>query len=91
LKDDGFIVKDTRNPFVKDRINNVNRLLKDGRIIIDPKCKRLIQDFEKVVWDGQDLDKRSDASLTHISDALGYWCWSLDNMVYRAPTAIKLT
>jgi len=91
LKDDGFIVKDTRNPFVKDRINNVNRLLKDGRIIIDPKCKRLIQDFEKVVWDGQDLDKRSDASLTHISDALGYWCWSLDNMVYRTPTAIKLT
>jgi PBSX family phage terminase large subunit len=91
LKDDGFVVKDTRNPFVKDRVNNVNRLLKDGRIIIDPKCRRLIQDFEKVVWDGQDLDKRSDASLTHISDALGYWCWSVDNLVYKATAAIKLT
>jgi hypothetical protein len=91
LKEDGFIVKETRNPFVKDRVNNVNRLLKDGRIVIDPRCKRLIQDFERVVWDGQDLDKRSDAALTHISDALGYWCWSVDNLVYKAPTAIKLT
>lgn len=91
LKEDGFVVKETRNPFVKDRVNNVNRLLKDGRIIIEPKCKRLIQDFEKVAWDGQDLDKRSDASLTHISDALGYWCWSVDNLVYKAPAAIKLT
>lgn len=91
LKDDGFIVKDTRNPFVKDRINNVNRLLRDGRIIIDPRCKRLIQDLEKVVWDGNDLDKRSDPMITHISDALGYWTWSVDNMVYRNPQAIRIT
>lgn len=91
LKDAGFTIKDTRNPFVKDRVNNVNRLLRDGKIIIDPRCKKLIQDLEKVVWDGSDLNKKSDASLTHISDAMGYWCWSMDNMVYKAPTAIKLT
>lgn len=91
LKDAGFTIKDTRNPFVKDRINNMNRLLRDGKIIIDPKCKRLIQDLEKVVWDGNDLNKKADSSLTHISDALGYWCWSQDNMVYRQPTSIKLT
>lgn len=90
LKDAGFTIKDTRNPFVKDRVNNVNRLLRDGSIIIDPKCKKLIQDLEKVVWDGQDLDKRSDESLTHISDAMGYWCWSMDNMVYRTPAPIRL-
>jgi PBSX family phage terminase large subunit len=91
LKDDGFIVKDTRNPFVKDRVNNINRLLRDGRIIIDPKCKRLIMDLERVVWDGNDLDKRSDPNLTHISDALGYWCWAVDNIVYKAPAPIRLT
>lgn len=91
LKDAGFTIKDTRNPFVKDRVNNVNRLLGDGKVIIDPKCKKLIQDLEKVVWDGNDIDKKSDDSLTHISDAMGYWLWSLDNMVYRTPSPIKLT
>ena len=48
-------------------------------------------DLERVVWDGNDLDKRSEPNLTHISDALGYWCWAVDNIVYRAPTSIKLT
>lgn len=91
LKDAGFTIKDTRNPFVKDRVNNVNRLLMDGKIIIDPKCKKIIQDLEKVTWDGNDLNKKSDDSLTHISDAMGYWCWSLDNMVYRTPSSIRLT
>jgi PBSX family phage terminase large subunit len=91
LRQDGFIIKDTRNPFVKDRINNINRLLRDGKIIIDPKCKKLIQDLEKVVWDGNDLDKKSDPMLTHISDALGYWCWSVDNMVYKTPGKVVIT
>lgn len=91
LKDDGFTIKPTHNPFVKDRVNNVNRLLRDGKIIIDPKCKKLIEDLEKVVWKGDDLDEGKEGQLTHISDALGYWTWGLDNMVYKAPTAIKLT
>jgi hypothetical protein len=91
LKDDGFTIKPTHNPFVKDRVNNVNRLLRDGKIIIDPKCKKLIEDLEKVVWKGDNLDEGREGQLTHISDALGYWTWGLDNMVYRTPTAIKLT
>jgi phage terminase large subunit len=90
LKDDGFTIKPTFNPRVRDRVNNMNRLLKDGRIIIDPKCKKLIEDLEKVVWKGDNLDEGQEKQLTHISDALGYWCWSLDNIVYRPPSAIKL-
>jgi PBSX family phage terminase large subunit len=90
LKDDGFTVMDTRNPFVKDRVNNINRLLRDGRIIIDPKCKKLIQDLEKVVWKDDELDKKSDPMLTHISDALGYWCWAIDNIVYEKVKPIQI-
>jgi phage terminase large subunit len=81
LREAGFRVEGTRNPYVRDRVNNINRLLRDGRIIIDPKCKKLINDLEKVSWDGTDLDKKTDTSLTHISDALGYWCWALDAFV----------
>lgn len=78
LEEDGNVVNYTRNPFVTDRVNNVNRLLKDGKIIIDPKCKKLINDLEKVTWKNDDLDQKTDKMLTHISDALGYLCWAID-------------
>jgi hypothetical protein len=71
------------NPGVRDRVNLVNsRLLSasgDTRLFIDPKCKELIEDFERVCWRadqfGQpttELDK-SDRLRTHTSDALGYF------------------
>jgi PBSX family phage terminase large subunit len=78
LEESGFVVEYTRNPFVTDRVNNINRLLRDGRIIIDPKCKKLINDLEKVTWKNDELDQKTDKMLTHISDALGYLCWAID-------------
>lgn len=68
------------NPFVKDRINCVNSALKaaDGTVNLtyNPiKMPNVRRDFERVKWkqgaDGAFLDK-SDAKLTHSSDALGY-------------------
>lgn len=78
LRENGFTIHSTRNPFVTDRVNNINRLLRDGRIIIDPKCKKLINDLEKVVWKNDELDQKTDRMLTHCSDNLGYLCWALD-------------
>jgi PBSX family phage terminase large subunit len=76
LKEQGHRVESTRNPFVIDRVNNVNRLLDKGRIIIHPKCKNLIADLEKVVWDKYgNLDQKTDKLRTHISDGLGYLAW----------------
>jgi hypothetical protein len=89
LQESGFRIHPTRNPFVTDRINNINRLLRDGRIIIDPKCKKLINDLEKVSWKNDDLDKKTDPMLTHISDALGYLCWALDP--FTTPSATSST
>jgi PBSX family phage terminase large subunit len=74
LKDSGFSIPSVRNPFVIDRVNNVNRLFTNNKIIIDPRCKKLIGDLEKVSWKDNKLDQKSDPMLTHISDALGYGC-----------------
>lgn len=79
LEQNGFKILPTHNPFVTDRVNNVNRLLSSGRIIIDHKCKKLINDLEKVVWKNNELDQSgANKMLTHISDCLGYACWKLD-------------
>jgi Terminase large subunit, T4likevirus-type, N-terminal len=70
------------NPPVKDRINCVNAILRNHagqyRLAIDPTCKELIADFERVSWKADphgnslaELDK-SDPRRTHVSDAVGY-------------------
>lgn len=92
LRNDGFTIQPTRNPLVVDRVNNVNRLLREGRIIIDPSCRKLINDLEKVSWKDGSLDQKTDKMLTHISDALGYWCWSIDplRMIQQQSKTIQL-
>ena len=77
LESAGYECMTTRNPFVVDRVTNMNRLFAQDRVIIDPKCKKLIRDLEQVTFkDNGQLDG-SNKELTHISDALGYFCWRL--------------
>lgn len=69
------------NPSERGRVNAMNsRLLTaDGRrlLLVDPiRAPRLVKDLEGVqVLEGGsgEIDKRKDRSLTHISDALGYY------------------
>lgn len=91
LLDDGFQIKGTRNPLVFDRVNNVNALLRGQKVLIGSRCKKLINDLEKVSWKGQDLDQKTDSSLTHISDALGYLCWATMNEFASKPQPITIT
>lgn len=73
----------TANPSVRDRVNIVNsRLLNatgEHRLFIDPKCRHLILDFERICWQQDDLGQptteldKSDRMRTHTSDALGYF------------------
>lgn len=78
----GFSIIPTFNPFITDRINNVNRLLSSGSIIIDPRCKKLINDLEKVVWKNNKPDQSgNNKMLTHTSDCLGYAAWKLDPLI----------
>jgi hypothetical protein len=65
------------NPFRMDRYNTVNNLLEKNRIVISDRCVKLIKDLEQVAYkDGTNLPDTKDLSLTHVSDALGYLCWS---------------
>jgi hypothetical protein len=65
------------NPARFDRYVCVNNLLEKDRLVIDPRCKHLIADLEKVVYrpGTTEPDSTSDKTLTHMSDALGYGCW----------------
>lgn len=88
LKEAGFIIESTYNPFVTDRVTNVNRLFSNDKIVIDPKCKKLINDLEKVVWKDNRLDQSGpNKLLTHISDCLGYAAWKLDPIAGMAMKA----
>lgn len=78
LRNRGFKILSTHNPFVTDRVNNVNRLFTDNRTIIDPKCKKLINDLEKVSWKDNKLDQKTDKMLTHVSDCLGYLKYKIE-------------
>jgi PBSX family phage terminase large subunit len=71
LRRAGLNVLKFKNPAVKDRDNNVNRLFEQNRIVIDPSCKVLIRNLEQLVYDNQD------EMLGHITDALGYVCWHI--------------
>jgi PBSX family phage terminase large subunit len=88
LKEAGFTIPPVRNPFVTDRVNNVNRLFTANKIRISPKCKKLINDLEKVAWKDNKLDQKgANAHLTHISDALGYFLWWIDAI--KVPTSTR--
>ena len=74
MKMAGFQVLSPRaNPPVKDRVNTVNRLLREGRLTVDSSCKYTIMDLEQNVWRNQQIDTR-DPEQGHMLDALGYGC-----------------
>jgi phage terminase large subunit len=60
-------------PRVTDRLNSVNNSFQT--MVIDPKCKYLIKDFEQVaVKEGtREINKTDNPNLTHMSDAIGYF------------------
>jgi hypothetical protein len=71
------------NPPVRDRVNCVNRQLRnnsdDERLFINTSCRELAKDLDQVAWatDGtgtatSEIDK-SNKARTHASDALGYY------------------
>jgi phage terminase large subunit len=84
LRQMGFAVINSANPFRVDRYNSLNNELEKSRIVIDKKCVKLINDLERVSYkEGTSLPDTSDSLLTHISDALGYFVY------YVSPIMVK--
>jgi phage terminase large subunit len=79
LQQAGFQVKyRNSHPPVRDRINAVNSLLKNARdqsrLYVDPKCRKVIEGFEKQVYkEGTQVPDKSDGH-DHMNDAIGYGC-----------------
>ncbi len=69
------------NPAVRDRVTLMNAKLESAagerKLMVHPRCKELIKDFEQVMYkeNSQVIDKDRDPKRTHLSDALGYLVW----------------
>jgi len=82
MNDSGFDLKaPRRNPAVRDRVNSVQKLIRDGNFSCE-NTPNLVMDLEMNVWRLGDIDKR-DPKQTHLSDALGYAC------NYYFPSVVK--
>ena len=75
LRRAGFVLQDFKNPYAKDRQNNLNRLFDHNYIKVHPRCKNLIKDLEQLTHENKD------EMLGHITDALGYVCWKINPLV----------
>lgn len=74
FRDAGFhVIANPGNPYVRDRVNAVDKLLMNNRLTIEPGlCPHLVADLERNVWRNNDIDKQTDQSMTHAGDAGGY-------------------
>lgn len=90
LEEWGFFVRYTRsNPRLRDRQIMMNGLLDKGKIKINPRCKVLIKDFNKVQQNQTNFEKikDSDFNLTHMSDGADYFChYELNFNIQRSRT-----
>lgn len=90
IRQAGFhISAPAKNPFVKDRVNCVNGLLrpmgadlirKAPRLLINPgHTEALIESLEKQTWKKDSNPAVPDKmnGFDHLNDALGYMCWRL--------------
>jgi hypothetical protein len=88
LREKGFkrIKYRRKNPFVADRVNAVNRMLRaaDGTIKmrIDEKCKHFINALEQTIYKPGSRDVDKTAGVEHSADAGGY-CVELEFPVRR--------
>ena len=85
-------------PPERNRVNAMNTRLAtasgDVNMHIDPLCKHVLKDLDGVgvQADGQ-LDKKSAAELTHISDAIGYYldyCFPIARVSHRPTGQVSL-
>ena len=95
LRDFKFqVIARKTNPPVIDRLNALNRMLKDAngkvRMTIDPKCTYLIKDLEQVQRSRDGKIDKSDITLTHSFDACSYYIAYKHPIVSRKPISIEL-
>jgi hypothetical protein len=95
LQQGGFLVKHrSAHPPVRDRINAVNSMLcsatDERRLLIDPRCRRLIESLEKHCYKEGTQVPDKDSGWDHMTDALGYgteYLFPIKKEIARQPEA----
>ena len=95
LRDNGFrVISKKANPSVIDRLNALNRMLKDAngkvRMTIDPKCTNLIKDLEQTQRSRDGRIDKSNIQLTHMFDACSYYIAYKHSLINRSPVSIGI-
>lgn len=84
-------------PTLKDNkeaaINNMRLMIKDERLIINPRCKTLISHLKSAVWakNGKDFARSSDKGHYDMVDALVYLCRNVQQQKNPYPAGYSLT
>ena len=72
------------NPLQKHRVDNMNYHLaaRGKRVLVSPRCKELMIDWERVAWKkGQPtIDKNADPLRGHAADSADYIVWMLERV-----------
>tara|TARA_X000001388_G_scaffold75368_2_gene70008 strand:+ start:145 stop:1344 length:1200 start_codon:yes stop_codon:yes gene_type:complete len=94
LKDHGFqVISKKANPPVTDRLNALNRILRDAngkvRMTIDPKCTNLIKDLEQTQRTNDNRIDKRDERLSHFLDACSYYIAHKHSLVKRVPVSVE--
>lgn len=80
LRNAGFtVLANRKNPFVRDRVASVNKLLECGKLYVNVDgCPELTEALEQQAY-AKNGEPDKQGGLDHVADALGYLC------VYRYP------
>lgn len=76
----GLEVVPTRNPFIRDRQNNLNVHLKKNNLIIDPSCTQIIKEMETL------SSRDKEGLVSHASVGLGYVLWKIAPIIGQVKT-----
>ena len=82
MKSYGLTVLHSSNPFIRDRQNSFNALMKQGRVTVHPSCTNLIKEFETL----SSRDKEGETA--HCSVGGGYIVWKFDPLMTRGRTSV---
>lgn len=80
----------SKNPHVSDRVSLVNKLLDQGRLIIDPiSCPRLAESIKECEMKNVYNTRKPAGIHSHITDALGYVLFFLEprTKTFKKPSA----
>lgn len=76
LREYGFnVITRRKNPFVKDRVNEVNKSLRDMKTFVNKtRCTKLAEALERQPYKNGEPDKTS--GFDHINEAFGYYIFN---------------